>query len=469
MKNIFFPQAFCEKYEKILPKEDFEKFLKYSKKPLRKSIRVNTLKISVNDFKKIAQDKKWELTPIPWCDEGFWIDREDRTKPLGKSIEHILGLFFIQESSSMMPPSILGSGQKILDMCSAPGSKATQLAGLMQNQGILVANDASASRIKKLTFNNLRCGVKNCIVTNKSGEKFASDTPEYFDKILIDAPCTGEGTIRKDNDALKHWHDNESKKISAIQKSLIKSGFLALQEEGEMVYSTCTLAPEENEEVVKYLLDEFPQAELMELKYSFDGAEKCSALQKYGSEISQKCLRIWPHVFDSEGFFVAKIRKKKSIKIDNWTKKSDKLKYISKKDYKILEKYFIDEFGIDLYPYKNCLFVHRDKKTIFMIPKNFNLSFEFDRAGFSLAEIHRDTVRLDFEGAYLLGDQFTKNTQDLNLEQTKNYLKGQDLENTLKIKGSQVVFKYKNLAIGNAKIMGSRLKNLIPRKFIVDF
>ena len=170
-----------------------EDFIAACQRPLRRSLRVNTLKISVADFLALVQDYDWRLEPIPWCAEGFWIERDDEELRLGSAAEHLSGLFYIQEASSMLPVSALFSGgaapNRVLDVAAAPGSKTTQIAALMGNQGGIVANEYSASRVKVLHANISRCGVKNAALTHFDGRVFGAALPESFDAILLDAPA----------------------------------------------------------------------------------------------------------------------------------------------------------------------------------------------------------------------------------------------------------------------------------------
>lgn len=221
--NISLPEPFIASMAKILPDPtQLADFIAACQRPLRKSIRVNTLKISVAEFCQRAAEKEWQLTPVPWCENGFWIDADESLVPLGNTAEHMAGLFYIQEASSMMPVSALFMGNahydSVLDMAAAPGSKTTQMAALMDNQGVLVANEFSASRVKVLHANIERCGIRNTALSNFDGCVFGGWLPERFDAVLIDAPCSGEGTIRKDPDAMKNWSLESIQSIANTQK-----------------------------------------------------------------------------------------------------------------------------------------------------------------------------------------------------------------------------------------------------------
>jgi len=307
--EIEFKDKFTERYEKLT---DFNEFKKYSLSFLRRSIRVNTIKISIDKLKK-RLEKKWNLEQIPWCDEGFYIEHiKKERRDIGNLIEHSLGYFYTQQAASMIPPLVLEPKENdiVLDMAASPGSKSTQIASIMKNKGLLIANDYTTKRIKPLSLNIQRCGITNCIITIMQGQWFNKSNIE-FDKILVDAPCSGTGTIRKSLKTLRIWNPNMVKRLSITQKQLIETGFNILKPSGTLVYSTCSLEPEENEAVVDFLLNKYDNAKLEEIKLKeIKRSEPILEFDnnKYNQEV-KKCLRIWPQDNDTEGFFVAKIKK----------------------------------------------------------------------------------------------------------------------------------------------------------------
>ncbi len=225
--TVYFPDAFLTQMREAMPSTlSFDDFLAACQRPLRRSIRVNTLKISVADFLQLTAPYGWTLTPIPWCEEGFWIERDNEDAlPLGSTAEHLSGLFYIQEASSMLPVAALfaddNAPQRVMDVAAAPGSKTTQIAARMNNEGAILANEFSASRVKVLHANISRCGISNVALTHFDGRVFGAAVPEMFDAILLDAPCSGEGVVRKDPDALKTGHQK------AIRKSQLHNGSLS--------------------------------------------------------------------------------------------------------------------------------------------------------------------------------------------------------------------------------------------------
>ncbi len=317
-RNVDVKKRFEDHYRLLLG-DDYEKFMNYSLSYIRKCIRVNTLKANVDEIKKRLENR-WILEEIPWCRDGFWITFKDGKRfDLGNLIEHHLGYVYVQEAASMIPPVILDPkpGESVLDMCAAPGSKTTQIAMYMKNTGILVANDIQGSRLKALGMNMQRCGVNNSVITMIQDNKFrrvAEIHPEFrFDRILVDAPCSGTGTIRKSLKTILMWNPSGIEKLSKLQKTLITTAFGMLKPGGTMVYSTCTIEPEENEAVVSYLLEQFQDARLERIDSAALGIKTTTPILSFDNlkinpEV-EKCLRIHPYDNDTEGFFVARIRK----------------------------------------------------------------------------------------------------------------------------------------------------------------
>lgn len=311
-QNIEIKDGFKERYSSLTNWQDF---IKYSLSFLRRSIRVNTLKIPVEELKK-RMEKDWTLTQIPWCKEGFWIDHKGKgdeyRRDIGNTIEHQLGYIYIQEAASMIPPLVLDAkpGEIVLDMCAAPGSKATQIAQYMQNKGILVANDFLGKRLAPLGINLQRVSALNSMITLMKGDWFEKSGIE-FDKVLVDAPCSGTGTIRKSLKTLRIWNPNMVRKIANEQKRLIDAGFKVLKKGGTLVYSTCSLEPEEDEAIIDFLINKYDNAavEDINLKDLKKGNIITEFEGKKYSDAVKKCLRLWPQDNDTEGFFVANIRK----------------------------------------------------------------------------------------------------------------------------------------------------------------
>ncbi|MEK6808791.1 MAG: NOL1/NOP2/sun family putative RNA methylase [Nanoarchaeota archaeon] len=305
-KKVVFKEKFVKRYSQLT---DFEEFKKYSLEYQKRSIRVNTLKISVEELRERLVCN-WELTQIPWCKEGFWIvHKNNERRDIGNTIEHSLGYYYIQESASMIPAIVLEPklNEVILDICASPGSKSTQIAQYMDNTGILISNDYKGDRLAPLGINIQRMGITNTIMTLMEGRKFKGYN---FDRILLDAPCSGTGTIRKSFKTITIWNPDMIKRLARQQRQLIDSAFMNLKEDGVMVYSTCSLEPEEDEEVIDFLLSKYQNARLEGIEINIKRSSPILEFEgkSYNPEI-RKCLRIWPQDNNSDGFFVARIRK----------------------------------------------------------------------------------------------------------------------------------------------------------------
>ena len=305
MSEIIFKENFIERYSKLT---NFKEFKNSCLTPLRRSIRVNTLKISVNDLKQ-KLESNFILQKIPWCNEGFFIEHKTGRRDIGNTLEHSLGYYYVQEAASMIPPLLLNSQKEdlILDMCASPGSKTTQIASLMENQGLIIANDYKGIRLRPLGINLQKSGITNTIITLMRGQWFKNF---QFDKILLDAPCSGTGAIRKSLKTLLTYNTKMITKLAKEQKQLILTAFPALKPKGTLIYSTCSLEPEENEEVIDFLLKKYDNVSIEKINLNIKRSEPILNFNnKTYSEEIKNTLRLWPQDNDTEGFFVAKIKK----------------------------------------------------------------------------------------------------------------------------------------------------------------
>ena len=331
MKHNFNPKPlFIERMENLLGK-DFDNYYKVIYQPLKKSIRANTLKISPEELKKKLEKKGWILKqPFKEHLEIFIIegkivnDKKNNNNltnlidlepgELGRSLEHLLGYYYVQEISSMLPVIALNPNPNeiILDLCSAPGSKTTQIAAKMENTGAIIANDLKLGRIRILASNLERCGVMNTIITKSRGVELCKNLKENFqiDKILLDVPCSGEGIIGSSKESNKMWNIKRIRSLSKIQKSLFESAFELLKPQGVLVYSTCTYAPEENEEVIDFILKKFNNIKIEKISLPAKSREGIKKWQEkeYLEDIKYS-HRIYPQDSNTGGFFIAKFRK----------------------------------------------------------------------------------------------------------------------------------------------------------------
>lgn len=317
---------FLERMKVLLPDEkDFEKYLEIIKIPLVNSIRANTIKISVEKLKEHLEQKGWlveqlfaqypEIMIIKGKTVGTDIlDLEPGE--LGRSLEHLLGYYYIQEIVSMLPVIALDprASDLVLDIAAAPGSKTTQISAHMENKGTIIANDISLSRLKILASNLERCGAANVIITRKNGISLCrrfKDAGLEFDKILVDTPCSGEGTLRGSPKTAMMWNPHTIRAMSKMQRALLAGAIEILKPKGELIYSTCTHAPEENEEILNYVLNNFKgriKIETLKLPVSCRPGLTAWQDKSYSKAVELAC-RIYPQDNNTEGFFLAKIRR----------------------------------------------------------------------------------------------------------------------------------------------------------------
>ncbi|MFX1593816.1 MAG: RsmB/NOP family class I SAM-dependent RNA methyltransferase [Promethearchaeota archaeon] len=298
-----------KRYIQFLGIDHTIKMLKANELPLLPSIRVNTLKISALKLKKRLEQKDFVLEPIKWVPYGFKVTNQSYN--LGSTHEFLQGFYYIQSIASMLPSIILNpkSSDKIIDMCAAPGGKATHLAQLMNNKGTLVLIEKNKNRIPALKINLRRLGIINSLILNIDAIKL----PELnlkADKILLDAPCTGEGLIRQDKNRKKSKKLKDIERMSSIQKKLLSAGLKILKPKGELLYSTCSIGPEENELVINDVLDKDPNFVISEINKSY-GVNGFT--QVYGKTLREDLKfsqRLYPHIHDTIGFFLCLIRRK---------------------------------------------------------------------------------------------------------------------------------------------------------------
>ena len=314
------PLPFLERMKEMLG-DDYDAFLKSYKNPRTYGLRVNTAKLSCQDFQALSP---FPIRPIPWINTGYFYEEESRP---ARCPYYQAGLYYLQEPSAMTPASRLPiePGDFVLDLCAAPGGKATALGAALNDTGFLLANDISTSRARALLRNLELFGMKNMLVTDEKPAKLAQRFPAFFNKILLDAPCSGEGMFRKEEALARDWTPEKSAELSDIQKDLVLKAADMLRPGGMLLYSTCTFSPCEDEEVVAYLLRQRPDMELMEMP-GYEGfssgrpeyagtadtsdSEIALSLNAFNPEELQKCVRIFPHKMDGEGHFLALFRKK---------------------------------------------------------------------------------------------------------------------------------------------------------------
>lgn len=409
------PEKFLQRMKAQL-KDGFDGFLSSYSHPAVKGIRVNTLKISVEEFKKISP---FFLEPVKEEKNGFYVQGDG----LGKTVYHAQGLYYVQEPSAMSPVPRLEvkQGERVLDLCSAPGGKGTQIAQYMNGEGILFLNEINFSRAKILSSNVERLGIKNAVVTCAAPESLADELNEYFDKILVDAPCSGEGMFKKEEMAIPEWSLENVEKCALRQAEILECAYKMLSFGGRMVYSTCTFAPEEDEIQIENFLAKH-NCVLLEMK------------------------KLYPHEIRGEGHFYAVLEKREGGRSD---KKLLQPNYKGK-EYRLFEKENLKITFGNLYSVGNSLY---------SLPEDMpQINVQTLRAGVRLSEI-KDRIEPSHSLAMALKAE-EASCIEVDESTALNYLRGLTFESNLK--GWRLV-THKGYPLGWCKCSNGVAKNHLPK------
>lgn len=294
--QIELPERFLESMKALLGEEYGAWLASYDSAPYQ-GMRINRTKTEPREWEKIAP---FPVRQVPWCPNGYYVPGEVRT---AKHPYYYAGLYYIQEPSAMAPASVLPvePGDKVLDLCAAPGGKSTELGARLEGEGLLISNDISHSRARALLKNLELFGISNICVTSETPEKLADTFGMYFDKILVDAPCSGEGMFRKDPDLIRSWMEHGPEYYAQIQKDILSQAVRMLKPGGFLLYSTCTFARQEDEDTVCWLLNTAPELELVPIPL-WEGA--CRGV------CGEPVIRLFPHKTEGEGHFLALLHKR---------------------------------------------------------------------------------------------------------------------------------------------------------------
>lgn len=413
-------------------------------------------------------------------------------EPLGKDLLHLIGGFYIQEAASMLPVELLDPkpGEVILDMSAAPGSKTTQVAARMNGTGVIIASDIQEHRLWTLKSSLHRSGVTNAIVTKKVGQWFAKHMTERFDRVLCDAPCTAQGTIRKDSNALDYCGKENVEKMARLQVQLLEAAIHAAKVGGRIVYSTCTLTPEENEGVVLSVVEKYHDqleildpAKLLVTSYSlFDRIihdsvkvqewleSPQSSNQERATRNMQPLLRLWPQTYDTEGFFCAVLEKRSSTRdVEQMVLvpfQEERLPGIRQKEIATkLENCYGTSFLADaevLFRSGEQLFLTNEEVAEFPLPvKDYSVGIPFAKM------LNDERIRLSHEMAALRGTQATKGTCNIDDGQLDLLLAGKDAQCNPELYGDTLLC-CDGFCIGRALAKNGTLKNNLPRWMVRD-
>ncbi len=317
------PEAYEKRMRQMLGDDEFRAYVECLDRNVSSALRVNRLKLTASEFESLST---FTLKRVPWIDNGFYYEFTDAPS---KHPYYYAGLYYLQEPSAMTPANLLPiePGDRVLDLCAAPGGKSTELAAKLNGTGLLVANDLSATRAKALLKNLEVFGATNILVTSEPSDVLADRFPGFFDKILVDAPCSGEGMFRKQPAIMKNWEQYGTEYYNNLQRSILPQAIAMLRPGGMLLYSTCTFSPLEDEETIAYVLNRHPEMELVPIipegretdykGYGFLNGRP-DWMREPLPEVT-KCARLFPHKLEGEGHFLALLRKREDAQIGDAT------------------------------------------------------------------------------------------------------------------------------------------------------
>lgn len=475
MKGILMilPNNYIRRMQELL-KEEWEAYRATLEMPYYHGLRINDLKLDAPSFTQMAPfhlrssdnlaDEAYALEPIPWVQNGFYYglnnnfeQKQEQYKNNNiKSIQpakhpyYHAGLYYIQEPSVMVPAAVLpiNENDKVLDLCAAPGGKTTQLGARLGNTGLLVSNDISVSRAKAIVKNIELFGIQNAVVLSETPQKLEKIFKDYFDKILVDAPCSGEGMFRKDPSIIKNWEKTGVEYYTQLQREILSSATQMLRPGGYMVYSTCSFSEEENEHIIQWLLHTYPDFSMVPINLYAGFSDGHNGLEA--------CKRLWPHKLKGEGHFVALLRKNGKDKKE----RKFSINKFEKPTEKQLAPYLKFESEVLTEPLDKS-YMHLIKVKLYLLPKDMPdiKGLRVLRSGWYLGEIEKGRFEPSQAFANGLTARDVKKTIHLTSDMTEviSYLKGETLN--LEADEGYHLICVDGFPLGWAKKTGNILKN----------
>ena len=446
------PQDFIEKYQTLLG-DEAEAFFKSLYEDVQKGFRVNSLKPHADHLQIDT------LHPIPFIEDGYY------GTVSGRSLAHQAGYVYSQDISAMYVGQVVDAqpGETVLDLCAAPGGKSTHIAQQLNNQGLLVSNEINHKRASILVENLERFGAKNVIILNEDPAHIAQNLKYRFDKVVVDAPCSGEGMFRKDHNAIKYWHRDYPAECAARQRKILADALQTLKPGGELIYSTCTFSPEEDEQIVSWLLTTYPELELIEIP-KFEGMDAGQPDFADGNPELTKTVRLMPHHFKGEGQFVAKLHlngqlqkvktKKKNRKQNQSQLTADQFELWQQTINHITDEW-ADVKRSNFKVFNNHLYYFdRNWPDIF--------AMKYMRPGLYLGEFKKKRFEPSYNLALTLNPDEGTTKVELSMDQWEKYMHGETV--TLSNPGSNgwTLLTCEGVGFAFGKVVGSTGKNCMP-------
>lgn len=466
--KITLPEAFEKRMESLLGTE-YKEFLQSYEQGRYYGLRYNPLKAAPEEF---MDRVPFTLKQISWAKEGFYYDADEQP---GKHVLHEAGAYYIQEPSAMAVVEILDPqpGEKILDLCAAPGGKSTQIAGRMNGQGVLVSNEIVPNRAKILAQNIERMGVRNCVVCNESPDRMAMFFPAFFDRIVVDAPCSGEGMFRKDETAIAEWSPEHVQMCAKRQYMILERAAEMLKPGGMLVYSTCTFAPDENEGVLSRFLQEHEEFSIEKVPCDQTFSEGRRDWVVSPAEGLEYTMRLFPHKLKGEGHYIAVLRKEGVLLRTEeeglaLRHRRGNIKVRNNRNGMVIEEtipgFLHTELGLGrdwLAGQGGTLQCFGEQ--IYLVPSQMIplKGLKVVRAGLHLATDKKNRLEPAHALALALRPQETDRSKELTEEEAQRYLHGESL--SCGADKGWILLTYLGYSMGFGKASGGQIKNHYPK------
>lgn len=470
------------RYRELLSEIEAAALEEALKNPPPTALRLNPLKSDPRQLAdNLREDKGWNLQPISFCQDGYTLQKP--TIPPGRTLESRLGYFYIQDAASMLPVELFKSGNVskplILDLTAAPGGKTTHLASRFQDKGLIIANDGTASRIQALSSTLKTWGAVNSAVTNIPGEKFGQWFPDTFDYVLLDAPCSMEN-LHPGNRNKREIRSAERGRLAGRQTQLLLSALQACKPGGQVVYSTCTLAPEEDEGVLDVVLKRASGSVSLEdagRRLNLDAPGLVKAFEQVYAPETAHALRLWPHLLGTSGFFSAHLLKNSPLPgqtnhMDSRPGYSTTLQSISPSEQTKLSAMLSSLYGMDLalimeeYDLRLAFF----RQSVYIHPRQVELAFPglpVSSSGLRLGDFTESGFEISLECATRFSAKIKNNRYELNADQASRWARGEDIPNgddqTWEKGINPIITDSHQRIIGVGRFTSRGIKNLLPR------
>ncbi|MHB8192013.1 MAG: NOL1/NOP2/sun family putative RNA methylase [Bellilinea sp.] len=473
--------AALERFKPLITSEDFRLMLADLARPLPLAFRTNPLKIKHRAEQEWAGRYGWKLDPVPYCPTGFWVT--EGRESVSMTMEHRMGHYYIQDAASMLPVELFDMDglehPLVLDLAASPGGKTTHLSARLRDRGLVIANDSAADRITALRLVLQTWGSTNAAVTRFPGEKFGRWYPETFDRILLDAPCSMQSLRSSESHPMRPITAREQEGLAQRQGSLLAAAIAALKVGGQVVYSTCTLAPEENEAVLDEIIRHFGSSVQVEPLEERLPSPAPALAEAYGQSFDPQVVnaaRLWPHRFHTSGFFAALIRKTGSIGFPQETPPDRPLSLVGQTPLATaqaheIRSFFLDRYGHDLDAIlsEHQLQLWQSPTGIFAVPLAYLERFSglpCQLLGLKLAEKSADEWIPAHDWVARFSSKFTSGSLVIPDELVPRWLRGEDLELASPNSGVVILFDPDGRCLGRGRSSGGKIKNLLPRRLI---